>query len=82
MPYSVMLPRGESSIWRIVDDRGAVVFTGPYRQCEEWLDLADMRGYAATRQLIEQAGSTLQPSTGTNNPTDRGLVAVADRRPA
>jgi hypothetical protein len=78
MSYSVMLPRGESSIWRIVDDRGGVVFTGAYSQCEEWLDLADMR------RSTGGSDSTIQPSTEMNNPTerDRGLVAVADRRPA
>jgi hypothetical protein len=41
--YSVLLPRCDSPGWKLVDDRGDIVFTGNQQNCEEWLDLADMR---------------------------------------
>jgi mannose/cellobiose epimerase-like protein (N-acyl-D-glucosamine 2-epimerase family) len=39
--YSIRTPRGNSAKWTILDNRGVAVFTGHYRQCEEWLDLCD-----------------------------------------
>jgi hypothetical protein len=59
MPYSVALPRGASSLWKILDNRGTVVFAGFYRQCEEWLDLADMRA-SSGGGLRDQAGSYIR----------------------
>jgi hypothetical protein len=41
--YSVVRPEGDSSGWQLVDERGEIVFSGHQQDCEEWLDLADMR---------------------------------------
>lgn len=46
MPYSVKPSEIDSNIWTIFDDRDEVVFSGLYQQCEEWLDLADLRALA------------------------------------
>lgn len=42
MRYSVLPPRSDSTGWKLVDDRGDIVFTGNQQACEEWLDLADL----------------------------------------
>jgi len=43
VPYSVLPPQSDSPNWKVLDDRGDVVFWGLRQQCEEWLDLADCR---------------------------------------
>lgn len=43
MRYSVVRPGGDSPGWHLVDERGEIVFSGQQQDCEEWLDLADMR---------------------------------------
>lgn len=43
MLYSVLPPQSDSRNWKILDDDGHVVFSGIHEQCEEWLDLADLR---------------------------------------
>jgi hypothetical protein len=41
--YSVVRPGGDSPGWQLVDERGEIVFSGHQQDCEEWLDLADLR---------------------------------------
>lgn len=43
MLYSVLTPRNGSPFWKILNDRGEIVYSGSHQQCEEWLDLADLR---------------------------------------
>lgn len=49
MLYSVLPPRSDSPGWKVLDDRGEILFSGSQLLCEEFLDLADLR--AASRSL-------------------------------
>ena len=73
MSYSVALPRDKSSMWKILDNRGAVVFAGFYRQCEEWLDLADRRA-SSGGGLRDQADGFLRLYSATNRITGRNRL--------
>jgi hypothetical protein len=74
MTYSVQLPRRKSPQWKILDDRGDIVFSGSQQICEEFLDLADSR----------EAASGRPPRHATNEVTTRlsifGLAAGLLRR--
>lgn len=59
MRYSVLPPRSDSPGWKIVDDRGEIVCSGLQHDCEEWLDLDDLRN-AMSRSA---AAAPLVPTT-------------------
>jgi hypothetical protein len=75
MRYSVLEPRGNSSTWRILDDRGGVVFSGLSRECEELLDLADRRESAGRQPNLPVKDCLLAA-------TKSGEIAVPDCGPA
>lgn len=52
VPYSVVTPQNGSPIWKVLNRRGDLVYSGSHQQCEEWLDLMDMR--AASLRLPPQ----------------------------
>jgi len=62
--YSVLLPPVDSSIWKILDERGDVVFAGDKQQCEEWLDLADFSETLAGRPTEQILGGVTNRVTG------------------
>lgn len=38
MPFAVQPGDGEGDVWKVLDEEGRPVFTGTWRQCEDWLD--------------------------------------------
>jgi hypothetical protein len=83
--YSVLVPRGNSPNWKVLDDRGAVVFIGHYRDCEEWLDLATMRESARGRLPDRSNGCALKSTVSKMNrltEAGSGMAAIVNQKPA
>jgi len=85
LPSSILVPRGNSPNWKILDDRGVVVFIGEYRDCEELLDWVAMHESARGRLPDRSNGYTLKsakPKTVRLTDIGCGVATIVDQKPA